>query len=59
VFPFALAIYVPALTLLGRQGPPGLGAGLVWVSPLAAAWLAVAAWLGWRRAIRHYVGAGS
>lgn len=59
VFPFALAVYVPALALLGRQGPPGLGAGLIWVSPLAAAWLAVAAWLGWRRAIRHYVGAGS
>lgn len=59
VFPFALAVYVPALTLLGRHGPPGLGAGLLWVSPLAAGWLAVAAWLGWRRAIRHYVGAGS
>jgi ABC-2 type transport system permease protein len=59
VFPFGLAVYVPALTLLGRQGPPGLGAGLLWVSPLAAAWLAVLAWLGWRRAIRHYVGAGS
>jgi ABC-2 type transport system permease protein len=59
VFPFALVVYVPALTLLGRHGPPGLGAGLLWVSPLAAAWLSVAAWLGWRRAIRHYVGAGS
>jgi ABC-2 type transport system permease protein len=59
VFPFGLAVYVPALTLLGRHGPPGLGAGLLWVSPLAAAWLAVAAWLGWRRAVGHYVGAGS
>jgi ABC-2 type transport system permease protein len=59
VFPFALAVYVPALALLGRSGPRGLGAGLLWVAPLGSAWLAAAAWLFWRRAIRHYVGAGS
>ena len=59
VFPFALAVYVPALTLLGRTGPPGLGAGLLWVSPLGSAWLTVLARLAWRRAIHHYVGAGS
>ncbi len=50
VFPFALAVYVPALALLGRTGPRGLGTGLLWVAPLGSAW---------RRAIRHYVGAGS
>jgi ABC-2 type transport system permease protein len=59
VFPFALAVYVPALTLLGRSGPRGLGSGLLWVAPLGSAWLAAIAWLAWRRAIRHYVGAGS
>jgi ABC-2 type transport system permease protein len=59
VFPFALAVYVPALTLLGRGGPRGLGAGLLWVSPLGSAWMAGVAWLAWRRALRHYVGAGS
>ena len=59
VFPFALAVYVPALTLLGRGGPRGLGAGLLWVSPLGSTWLAAIAWLAWRRAVRHYVGAGS
>jgi ABC-2 type transport system permease protein len=59
VFPFALAVYVPALTLLGRSGPRGLGSGLLWVAPLGSAWVATVAWLAWRRAIRHYVGAGS
>ena len=59
VFPFALAVYVPALALLGRTGPRGLGTGLLWVAPLGSAWLAAVAWLAWRRAIRHYVGAGS
>jgi ABC-2 type transport system permease protein len=59
VFPFALAVYVPALALLGRSGPRGLGAGLLWVAPLGSVWLAAVAWLAWRRAIRHYVGAGS
>jgi ABC-2 type transport system permease protein len=59
VFPFALAVYVPALTLLGRTGPSGLGTGLLWVAPVGSAWMAGVAWLAWRRAIRHYVGAGS
>src|SRR6266540_2164334 len=59
VFPFALAVYVPALALLGRTGPRGLGTGLLWVAPLGSAWLAAVAWLAWRRAIRHYVAAGA
>ncbi|HZD69204.1 MAG TPA: ABC-2 family transporter protein [Actinomycetes bacterium] len=59
VFPFALAVYVPALTLLGRTGPSGLGTGLLWVAPVGSAWMAAVAWLAWRRAIRHYIGAGS
>jgi len=59
VVPFGLAIYVPALAILGRQGPPGLPGGLAWLSlPVAAAFLA-AGGLAWRAGIRHYVGTGS
>jgi ABC-2 type transport system permease protein len=57
--PFALAVYVPALVLLGRTGPPGLPAALVWVTPLATAVFAGLAGLGWRAGIRHYTGTGS
>jgi ABC-2 type transport system permease protein len=59
LLPFGLTVYVPALTLLGRAGPPGLDAGLLWMTPLAAAWTAALARIAWRQAIRHYVGAGS
>lgn len=59
VFPFALAVYVPAVALLGRHGPAGLGPGMLWVAPFGSAWMAAVAALAWRGAIRHYVGAGS
>jgi ABC-2 type transport system permease protein len=50
---------VPALGVLGRQGPPGLPAWLAWLAaPVAAAFLA-AGGLAWRAGIRHYVGTGS
>jgi ABC-2 type transport system permease protein len=59
VVPIGLAIYVPALGILGRQGPPGLPAWLAWLSaPVAAAFLALGG-LAWRAGIRHYVGTGS
>lgn len=59
VVPVGLAIYVPALGVLGRQGPPGLPGWLVWLTaPVAVAFLA-AGGLAWRAGIRHYVGAGS
>jgi ABC-2 type transport system permease protein len=59
LLPFALAVYVPALRLLGRDGPPGLGPGRLWLTPLATAWVVGLASIAWRRAIHHYVGAGS
>lgn len=59
VVPFALAVYVPALVLLGRAGPPGLPATLAWVTPAATALFAGLASAGWRAGIQHYVGTGS
>ena len=59
VVPLGLAIYVPALGILGREGPPGLPAWLAWLSaPVAAAFLSLGG-LAWRAGIRHYVGTGS
>ena len=59
VVPVGLAIYVPALGVLGREGPPGLPGWLVWLTaPMAVAFLA-AGGLAWRAGIRHYVGTGS
>jgi ABC-2 type transport system permease protein len=59
VVPFGLTVYVPALVLLDRAGPPGLPAALVWATPAATAGFAGLAALGWRQGLRHYVGAGS
>ena len=57
--PLGLAIYVPALGVLGRPGPPGLPARLAWLTaPVALAFVAVGG-LAWRAGIRHYVGTGS
>jgi ABC-2 type transport system permease protein len=57
--PLGLAIYVPALGVLGRQGPAGLPAELAWLAGPAAAAFLVAGGLAWRGGIRHYVGTGS
>jgi ABC-2 type transport system permease protein len=57
--PFALAVYVPGLVLLGRTGPPGLPAGLLWATPAVTAAFAGLAGLGWRAGVRHYTGTGS
>jgi ABC-2 type transport system permease protein len=59
VVPFALTVYVPALVLLGRAGPPGLPAALVWATPAATVGFAGLSVILWRRGLRHYVGAGS
>ena len=59
VVPLGLAIYVPALGVLGRQGPAGLPGWLAWLAaPVAGGFLALGG-LAWRAGIRHYVGTGS
>jgi ABC-2 type transport system permease protein len=57
--PFGLAIYVPALGILGRQGPPGLPAELAWLAAPAAGLFLAGGGLAWRTGVRHYVGTGS
>ena len=59
VVPFGLAIYVPALAILDRQGPPGMPGWLAWLSAPAAAAFLVVGGLAWRAGIRRYVGTGS
>ena len=57
--PLGLAIYVPALGVLDRQGPPGLPAWLAWLAAPVAAAFVTAGGLAWRAGIHHYVGTGS
>jgi ABC-2 type transport system permease protein len=57
--PLGLAIYVPALGVLGRDGPPGLPAWLAWLAAPVAGLFLAGGGLAWRAGIRHYVGTGS
>jgi ABC-2 type transport system permease protein len=57
--PFGLAVYVPALHVLDRQGAPGAPASLLPVTPLATVAFAGLAGLAWRRGLRHYASTGS
>jgi ABC-2 type transport system permease protein len=59
VVPFGLAVYVPALHVLDRDGPPGVPASLLAVTPVATAAFAAVAGLAWRRGLRHYASTGS
>ena len=59
VVPFGLAVYVPALHVLDREGPPGAPASLLAVTPLATVAFAAVAGLAWRRGLRHYASTGS
>jgi len=58
VVPATFVGYLPALALLGRDGPPGLPGWLGWLTPVVglASW-GVALTL-WRAGIRHYQGGG-
>ena len=59
VVPFGLAVYVPALHVLDRDGAPGVPASLLAVTPVATAAFAAVAALAWRRGVRHYTSTGS
>jgi ABC-2 type transport system permease protein len=59
VLPFALAVYIPALALLGRAGPPGLSPALLAATPAATIAVCAVAWLCWRVGVRRYLGTGS
>ena len=58
LFPMAFTGFLPALTLLGLEGPAWLPAWLGWCAPLAALWTWAMALLFWRWGVRHYQGGG-
>ncbi len=57
--PVGLAVYVPALHVLDREGPAGIPASLLPLTPVLTIAFAAAAGLAWRRGIRHYASTGS
>lgn len=57
-FPMAFTAYLPALQLLGLEGPSWLSAWLAWCTPVAAVWAWGMALLCWRWGVRHYQGGG-
>jgi ABC-2 type transport system permease protein len=57
--PIGLAVYVPALHVLDREGPAGIPAPLLPLTPVLTLAFAAVAGLAWRRGIRHYASTGS
>jgi ABC-2 type transport system permease protein len=58
VFPATVTAYLPALLIMGLEGPAYLPAWLGWFAPLFAAWAWLLAWLAWRAGMRRFTGAG-
>ena len=58
VFPATVTAYLPALLIMGLEGPAYLPAWLGWFAPLFAAWAWLLAWLAWRVGMRRFTGAG-
>lgn len=56
--PVVFTAYLPTLALLGLPGPGGLPAWLAWLTPVAAAWVWLLAFVLWRWGTRHYQGGG-
>ena len=48
VFPATVTAYLPALLIMGLEGPSFLPAWLGWFAPLFAVWAWLLAWLAWR-----------
>jgi ABC-2 type transport system permease protein len=59
IIPLALVSYFPALYLLERPKAQDLPGWLPGMTPVAAAMLALIAWLAWRIGVRHYQSTGS
>jgi ABC-2 type transport system permease protein len=59
IIPLALVSYFPALYLLDRPEAQDLPGWLPGMTPVAAALLALVAWLAWRVGVRHYQSTGS
>jgi ABC-2 type transport system permease protein len=59
IIPLALVSYFPALYLLERPEAQNLPVWLPGMTPVAAAMLALVAWLAWRIGVRHYQSTGS
>ena len=59
VVPLAFVSYFPALYLLDRPEAQRLPGWLPGMTPVAAAVLALVAWLAWRVGVRHYQSTGS
>ena len=58
VLPLAFVAYFPSLYVLGKDDELGLPRVLQFASPLVAVATALAGWLIWRFAVRHYRSAG-
>jgi ABC-2 type transport system permease protein len=58
VVPATATAYLPALVILGLEGPPLLPAWLGWFTPLFALWAWLLALIAWRAGTRHFIGAG-
>ena len=59
LIPIGLCVYVPALVVLGRDGPGILGPGLLLLLPVAVAAVVGLAGLSWRAGLRRYTSTGS
>jgi ABC-2 type transport system permease protein len=59
IVPLAFVSYFPALYLLDRPEAQELPSWLPGMTPVAAAMLALIAWLAWRGGVRHYQSTGS
>jgi ABC-2 type transport system permease protein len=59
IVPLAFVAYFPALHLLDRPEAQDLPSWLPGMTPVAAAMLALIAWLAWRGGVRHYQSTGS
>lgn len=57
-FPMAFTGFIPAMQILGLDGPEWLPAWLSGCTPLAALWTWGMALLFWRIGVRHYQGGG-